>query len=298
MRLSGILAMAAPLALILATAPPARAELTEEGKRVEKALFEVMSLTDSYKEGADSYGTLAGLLEQPTIDCEVLVEQGKRAGIAPGDKLRGYPDPYLFKRAPELVCGEYAKWRLLGEAAVVLYEAQKDHGIVTSMKPGEVTGTWAMDYDAKGKACHAAIDKLATRGLASDVPVKVNGEVATVTALRATYCQGLIAWAAQFAVATDAARKAEADALRGKYTKLGAKGDRLAYLMEADRRTLYGKGCGELEPAGRVKAAVLYEVWEDDAKWTVWKTTFKNDKKVASKSKNFSKRVTSDWRCW
>ncbi len=295
MRLSGSLIVAAPLALILSTGA-ARADLTEEGKRAEKALFELMSITDNYKEGADTYGTLASLLNQPAVDCAALVEEGKKAGIAPGDKLRGYPDPYLFKRAPELVCAEYKKWRLLGEAAVLLYEAQSSHGIVRSMEPGDVTGAWAMDYDVKGKACHAGIEKLTARGLVTDVPVTVNGEVATVPALRAKYCQGLIDWAAQFAVATQAVLDAEIAALRAKY--VGAKSDRLTYLMDADRRTLYGKGCGELELKGRIKSAVLYEVWEDNAKWTVRKRTFKKDKLVRDASRDFSKFAAPTWRCW
>ena len=298
MRLSESLIVAAPLALMLATAVPARADLTAEGQRVEDALFELLSDTERYKEGVSPRGQIRGPLHQAPVDCAALVEQGVKAGIAPGDTLRGYPDPYPFKRAPELVCAEYTKWRLLAEAAALFKDAKNDHGIVRSMKPGEVTGEWAMAYDAKGKACHATVEKLVTRGLVTDVPVPVWGEVSTVATLRATYCQGLVDWAKQFAVATEAAREAEIAALRGKYATLGAKGDRLAYLMDADRRTLYGKGCGELELKGRVKAAVLYEVWEDDAKWTVWKTTFKKDKKVGSKSKNFSKHLVSDWRCW
>lgn len=300
MKLSKSVIVAAPLALILATAAPARADLTGEAKDVEDALFELLSDTERYKQSVSpdgrSRGQLRGSFQQAPVDCAALVEQGVKAGIAPGDKLRGYPDPYLFKRAPEVVCAEYTKWRLLTEAAVLLYGAQQDHGIVRSMEPGDVTGSWAMAYDVKGKECHAGIETLVARGLATDVPVKVNGEVATVAALRAKYCQGLIDWAAQFAVATQAVLDAEAAALRAKYP--GAKGDRLEYLMDADRRTVYGKGCAELELKGRIKAAVIYEVWEDNAKWTVRKRTFKKDKLVRSASRDFSKFAASTWRCW
>lgn len=298
MTLSKSVIVAAPLALILATAAPARAELTGEAKDVEDALFELLSDTNRYKDGADTYNRLAGMLRRPAVDCAALVARGAKAGIAPGDALRGYPDPYLFKRAPELVCAEYSKWRLLAEASVLLYDAQSSHGTVMSMKPGEVTAEWAMAYDVKGKECHAGIEKLSARGMVTDVPVTVNGEVATVAALRKTYCQGLIDWAAQFAVATAAVREAEIAALRGKWAKLGAKGDRLAYLMDADRRTVFGKGCAELSPKGRATSPVIYELWEDDAKWSVWKRTFKKDKLVRAASKDFSKLRSPTWRCW
>jgi hypothetical protein len=133
MKLSKSVIVAAPLALILATAAPARADLTGEAKDVEDALFELLSDTDNYKESVSpdgrSRGQIRGSFQQAPVDCAALVEQGVKAGIAPGDKLRGYPDPYLFKRAPELVCAEYTKWRLLGRSrGAALWSAAKITG--------------------------------------------------------------------------------------------------------------------------------------------------------------------------
>ncbi len=43
---------------------------------------------------------------------------------------------------------------------------------------------------------------------------------------------------------------------------------------------------------------MIYEVWEDNAKWTVRKRTFKKDKLVRSASRDFSKFAAPTWRCW
>ena len=90
---------------------------------------------------------------------------------------------------------------------------------------------------------------------------------------------------------------AETAEIRDRWAKLGGKGERLTYLMDKDNIILLGKNCRAVDGKARIKAAVFYQVNEDDSYWYVYKTVFKKDKLVSTDSRQYNK-ITQRWRCW
>lgn len=238
MRLS-VLSSAVALCA-LAHVAPARAELDEAGREIQLALIQFQSAV----QDAQAQGTvIAHYFDKSVDDCLAVVAAGQKLGIAPTQVMDGIPESYLFKRAAQK-CEEYGAWKKVIEAGVAVADAKTRFGIAQTMKPGDVSGDWAKEYGAVGAKCLVDLDRMAKAGLNMDLKLPVGSDdPESMSEVRTKYCQGLVDWAKQFAVATEAARAEAEAALRAKYTKYGIGGDRLKLLMDLDNIYIFGRGC-------------------------------------------------------
>ena len=253
--------------------------------------LERLALIDRQLERVHQRGELDALPE--VADCRAAVKAGAAAGIKASTAL---PDrATTFGRAGAL-CDDLAVWHRLRAVREQIAPALT---IATTYAPlASADRDLLRVYLPQAEACVQAIDRALAAGLPAgraflpaenlDRPMTLPEQRALCVELRDR------GGTAKAQVAADA--KAAEAALRAKWTKLGAKGARLTYLMKVDHLIVLGKDCRELTPTQRVKAAVFYQVNEDAAAWHVWKTTFPGGKQ-RDQVKAFNK-LTQRWRCW
>lgn len=234
--------------------------------------------------------------------CRAAVKDGTAAGLRPTDSFDTEAGPVLWKQAGA-TCDEYARllpMRGAIEAVAPLYNTI----VIIRGTDGEgianMRGDAYREHVQTAKACVQAVDRQVKAGAPADVTFAPNGNEqdprVSLADVRAQ-CQAFVGRGGELAAADDAAVAAAAAALRAKYTKLGATGDRLTYLMESDQRLyVMGRGCKLLDAAARVKAPVLYEMQEGDTYWVVYKMVWKKDRLVSTRERRFGKAGGS-WSC-
>ncbi len=274
----------AVLAVLAGLTAPAQAEPAADA-------LARLALIDLQVERAHQRGELDALPE--VADCRAAVKAGAAAGVKASTAL---PDrATTFGRAGAL-CDDLAVWHRLRAVREQIAPALTI--AVTYAPLASADRDLLRVYLPQAEACLKAIDGALAAGLPAgraflpadnlDRPMTLPEQRAVCVELRDR------GGTAKAQVAAEA--KAAEAALRAKWTKLGATGARLAYLMKVDHLIVLGKDCRELTPKQRVKAAVFYQVNEDAAAWHVWKTTFPGGKQ-RDQVKAFDK-LTQRWRCW
>jgi hypothetical protein len=230
---------------------------------------------------------------RPASECTAAVKKGTDAGLTATDTFQdGEGNSVLWKRAAD-ACAQYAKLQALAttidtiqpQLQTIAAYAEPDGSPIKS-----VTGDAYRDTVKTAQTCVDNIDKAIKAGVVADVAFAPNGnqsdKLLTLNEAHAK-CKTYIDWGTKAAVADDK-RQAEATAaLKAKWSKLGASGDRLAYLIANGHHIILGKGCKELSDKAKTTSSVFYEVYSDDSSWIVYKTQWKKHKKTGSSDRRF-----------
>ncbi len=230
---------------------------------------------------------------QVVADCRTALAAANKTGIKPTDMVEIWGEKKLW-RGVQKMCDELAT----ALPFVPLAEKAGD-GIGKAVHPYD-DPDWRRISVAPITAALAELDKAIAAGVPTDVKFTVgdtNNEVVTTIAEARAAALVQIDLGKKADIAIKAKADAETAEIRDRWVKLGAKGDRVKFLMDADNIILLGKNCRELGEAARIKAPVFYQVNEDDTFWWVWKTTFKKDKLVRTDHRKYNK-LTQRWRCW
>jgi hypothetical protein len=280
----GILAL---LVLSLPTLAHADDEDAARAAQLDMAIF-------AYRVwDATNNGMFGNNFALPASDCTAAVKRGNDAGLKASDTIddgMGHVTPW--KKAAD-ICATYAQYQTLN-ATIDLIHPQLQT-IEAYVEPDgtpirSVTADAYRETVKDAKLCVENVDKAIKAGIAADVKFAPNGNIhdtpISLNEVR-TKCKNYIDFGNQAADA-DEKRQAEATAeLKAKWSKLGASGDRLKYLIENGHHIILGKGCRELSDKAKVTSSVFYEVYSDDTSWTVYKTTWKKHKKGSSSDRRF-----------
>lgn len=230
---------------------------------------------------------------QAVADCRTALAAANKTGIKPTDMVEIYGKKQLW-RGVQKMCDEIAT-----ALPFVTLAKNAEQGIWDAMNPSE-DPYWMRNAVATIKVALAECDKAVAAGAPTNRKFTSGGQnmevVATIDEIRAAG-QALIAKGEKAGADIEAKADAETAEIRDRWVKLGAKGDRVKFLMDADNIILLGKNCRSVDGKARIKAPVFYQVNEDDSYWYVWKTVFKKDKLVSTVSRQYNK-LTQRWRCW
>lgn len=288
---SGVLA-AVIAALAISHAAPARADDPASIRQANRDV--VVGFAARLREVGT--GQFVYVTDDPAL-CRAAIKDGTAAGLKPTDTFDGAAGPVLWKNAAG-VCDEYA--RVFPLRAVIDAVGQQVALVNNLRTTSGFSGDGLRAQAGAMAACAATIDKALAAGAPADVKFSpqhnANDERVTLTEARAR-CAEFAKFGEGEAKNLDAAAAAELKVIHDKYAKLGITGDRLKYLTQYDDHIILGKNCKELSLKAKKTSAVFYEVSEDDAKWTVYKTQYKKDKQVKYSSRDYSK-LTSQWKCW
>lgn len=231
--------------------------------------------------------------DQTVADCRTALAAANKTGIKPTDMVEILGKKQLW-RSVQKICDELATalpFRALAQKA--------EQGIKAGIEP------YADPYAQRAflddvEVALVELDKAIAAGLPTDRKFTVgstNSEV--VTTIAEARAAVLVQIEAGKKATADIQAKADAETaeIRDRWAKLGGKGERLTYLMDKDNIILLGKNCRAVDGKARIKAAVFYQVNEDDSYWYVYKTVFKKDKLVSTDSRQYNK-ITQRWRCW
>jgi hypothetical protein len=272
---------------VLALAPrAAHADLDDAQRAVVLELYQYL---DSIEYAHNDGDRAADRFTHTTADCNAVIVKAQQAGVAPTEAIDGPNGTrFLFKRAGEK-CAEYGRWKLMVDTAVVIAVAQQRLGITKSIDVGEVTGEFTKPYAAAGQACVKAVDAALAAGAPADAKIKVGNEEVTLAEGKTKWCEPVIAWAGQFAAATDKARADAAAALEAKYTKYGIGGDRLAWFTEYDDTSWRVPGCEVEDDIKKLKKAPVLFQWleNSDGSIDLRKLLFKGDKLIKRTDRTF-----------
>ncbi len=280
-------------ALLIVTLAPRVAAADERKLEVFHALRPFISAVESAKESGDFGG-----FGDDVAACRGAVDDGTAAGYQALDR---FSDRLLWKQVAT-ICDEYAR---LSRVKIAIDEVMPAFEEMSTMRGAfKTTNAWPSGVYRRAidnaKQCIAVVDRVLEQGAPADVTFWSKRDrpdvLITLPEVR-TQCRGFLAMAEKGVVALEAAEAAAAAAVRGKYTRLGITGDRLKYLVEADRRIVMGKGCRELALEAKKQAAVLYEMAEGETYWVVYKMAFKGDKLVKTTERRFSKLTSNGWSC-
>lgn len=231
--------------------------------------------------------------EQAVADCRTALAAANKTGIKPTDTVEFYGTKQLW-RGVQKMCDELAT----GLPFVALAE-KAGEGIKMAVDPYD-DPYWRRNAVAPITAALAELDKAIAAGVPTDVKFTVgNTNNEAVTTIAEARAAALVQIDLGKKAGADIEAKADAETaeIRDRWVKLGAKGDRVKFLMDADNIILLGKNCRSVDGKARIKAPVFYQVNEDDSYWYVWKTVFKKDKLVSTVSRQYNK-LTQRWRCW
>jgi hypothetical protein len=231
--------------------------------------------------------------DQTVADCRTALAAANKTGIKPTDMVEIYGKKQLW-RGVQKMCDEIAT-----ALPFVTLAKNAEQGIWDAMNPVD-NEYWMRNAVATIKVALAESDKAVAAGAPTNRKFISGGQnmevVATIDEIRAAG-QALIAKGEKADADIKAKAEAETAEIRDRWAKLGGKGERLTYLMDKDNIILLGKNCRAVDGKARIKAAVFYQVNEDDTYWYVWKTVFKKDKLVSTDSRQYNK-ITQRWRCW
>ena len=283
--------------VLLAALAPRQAAADDDGKlKAFFALRPFSSAVDSAKLAGDFSG-----FGDDVATCRAAVAAGTAAGYQPLDPYITGSGTVLWKNIGT-ICDEYARLTPVKDAVDKVRPLFAE--MVTMRNSFKDVGSWPSGVYRtaieNGQKCIAEVDGVVKAGAPVDVKFSPNGNAATPTVTFAeakTQCRDFVTMAEKAVVGIEAGEVAAAAAIRGKYTKVGISGDRLKYLIEANNRIVMGKGCKELDLAGKKKSAVLYEMAEAATYWVVYKMTFKGDNLVSTTEKRFNRLTSNGWRC-
>ena len=101
-------------------------------------------------------------------------------------------------------------------------------------------------------------------------------------------CKPPVDMIAKYGKDPESMERARAEEKAAPYKAVGAKGDRLALLIDHIDYAMYGVGGGELTTPKQLKAAnIIFEVLHGDDGWTVRRYLFKGDKLVSTTSQGY-----------
>lgn len=235
--------------------------------------------------------------DDPAV-CTQAIETATGLGVKPSDTYYDRTGEVLWKHAPK-ICAEYARLHPLRAAIDAIKDPLAAVRIYTGPdgKPDPSIAASAFRQVVEtAKACVATADKLIAAGVPSDVkfsPADSEGDPAAVTLTEArAACHQFIDWGGKAAVADDERVAAAYAAAVAKWKQLGFAGDRLEYVVGWGDHSIYGKGCGELSVKQLKTASAYFQISEDDTTWTVYKTSFKKNKKVGYVVRKYGKAGT------
>lgn len=237
---------------------PAHADLSKEGKEVEREMFKYVLYTfyaksEGHRDADEFKDDVAG--------CYATVERGVKLGIEPDETMDGARnEQYLFKSA-KAQCAEYEKWQHTIRAISKVKATVSLFSAAAGLNDGFMHGDNAVQLAKPGVDCLAEVNAHIAAGADGNVTTNFdgNGDM-TLIAGRDKFCQGLADWGAKYAVSTEAKIKGDKAAVEAKYTKVGISGDKLRIAIANDTG-IWGPGCKLLEDPKRIaKAGVLYEI--------------------------------------
>jgi hypothetical protein len=250
------------------------------------------------REGVDG----AGLFAEDPKGCTDAIAQAEKLGVAKTETVLAMEN-FPFRKAAEK-CERYAKLKTLSTAFEAIKKARITNNIITGMKAGDDgTTSWSQEGVSVGKACVAAINDAEAKGAIMDVIIHSTSPELNATDNRA-WCEDLAKRAAALAGESASADEAIAKKARERYTKFGASGDKLDWLLYYDKDgsgfTWYVAGCKPTDdPKTLVKSKVLTQLWEnDDGSMRVRKLTFKGNKKLKDTEREFAARDKSKAYAW
>jgi hypothetical protein len=228
------------------------------------------------------------------------VAAGTAAGISGTDSVVLGSQTVLWKRAGT-VCDAYAPLFPLSQVLPKVQPALDAIGVaIHPLRPEDPEVITLMSKDPSVVACVKNIDDAVAAGARVDIgflpKMRVGGGLVTLKEAREV-CEAFMAKSAGIAKEYEATVAADAAALRAKWAKLGAAGQRLDFLIDRDNSILFGKGCQEIEGKARARSSVFYQMSEDDSFWWVYKTTFSKNKLKGEAVRKYNK-LTQTWRCW
>jgi hypothetical protein len=234
--------------------------------------------------------------------CTAAIAAAEKLGVAKTETVYSQEN-FPFRKAAEH-CERYAKLKTLSEAFPAISKARDGGRIINGMKPGDAgTTMWTEEGAIRGKACVAAINDAEAKGAIMDLVIHSTQPEMTAADTR-TWCEDLIKRAAALNGESASADAAIAKKARERYTKFGAAGDKLEWLLTYDPsgkgHNWYVAGCKTSDdPKTLVKAKLLAQLWEmDDGGLRVRKLTFKGNKKVNDQERTYGPNEKSKAYAW
>lgn len=234
--------------------------------------------------------------------CTDAIAQAEKLGASKTDTVYA-SENFPFRKAAEH-CERYAMLKILSEAFPAIKEARSDANHLDGAAGGEGTTRFAGFAVESGTKCVKALDEAEKNGGSMDVIIKyATDKDMTGTQVRA-WCQDLIKRAAALQGESASADAAGKKAAQARYTKWGAAGDKLEWLLRVDPR---GEGrywalsprCERTDDAKKqVKAKVLIQWYDNaDGTFTIHKLTFKGNKLAKEQTRSFEKRSQAQAFC-
>ena len=224
--------------------------------------------------------------------CLELVDKGEQLGIPADRKLDGGDGrTYLFRDAGAL-CRKFGSY----QATVrVLIETENQKYILEqpSKPPGEITAEGAHGYAESARKVIATLDAAVATGADPNIVVDRFGVRESIATRKADF-QKVVDWAAGYAVATEKVIAGKKAAVKERYARFGAAGDKLEWLLYYDPdgtgSTWYvPPSCkGVDDPRALAKAKVLIR-WtvDDDGTQHLRRLQFKGNKLVKDTERSF-----------
>ncbi len=286
--------LAIPFVLSVTSAGVARADDDDRKRELINKLttFDFVVYNFEFQDGINAEPGFAA----EAAACTAIVDQLKDLGVPPTEVLYGKKE-FLFRKAPEK-CERYGKIRTLVLTFPKIKEATQSASQLGDAKPGESGATrFAGNMVTTGAACVATINDAEAKGAPMDVAIKhvFYGKDLTAAEVR-TWCEEAGKKAAALQGASAGADADKKKAARERYTKHGAAGDKLEWLLHYDQEgkgsEWYLSGCKtSSDPKTLAKAKVLI-VWmvasvNGDGSHSLRKLTFKGNKLVKDQEKSW-----------
>jgi hypothetical protein len=291
------------LTFTLITAVGASAMADDAAEAKSKALAKIAEYDNNVLEylkregleGASRFGA-------DPAGCTAAIAEAEKLGAAKTDTVNSM-ESFPFRKAAEH-CERYAKLKTLTAAFPAIIEARQDANHLDGAAGGEGTTRFAGFAVDSGTKCVKALDEAEKNGAAMDVIIKYATDKDLTGAEVRTWCADMIKRAAALQGESASADAANATKTRERYTKFGAAGDKLEWLLRVDPR---GEGkywalsprCERTDDAKKqVKAKVLIQWYDNaDGTFTIHKLTFKGNKLVKEQTRSFEKRSQAQAFC-
>ncbi len=294
------LALAVTLAIPLAAAGVAHADDAAKQALINQLTSFDFAVADFTKDDGGIHA--APKFHAAPAVCTETVAKLQALGVGPTETIFGATQ-WLFRKAPEK-CERYAAVHALTRAFPQVQEALQKHMIMAGLPAGDQGATmWAGEAAKAGQACAAALDDAAAKGADMELVFPVAFNDKRSGAQLRTWCgelAGLARAKEQKSADADAEKKKRA---RERYTRHGAAGDRLEWLLYYDAdgrgRIWHLKGCKTSEdPKVLARAPVLISWFiHPDGTHALRKLTFKGNKLVSDKEQMFDTRAKASRYC-
>lgn len=307
--------LACAFVMLLAIPGTALADAESDRKRTMDWVEDVVASAGRGTYDLQRKGTFADVKQMPQPGkCLEAVKEAKAKGVKGTDMMLSYHfETYPGKAGGAVAPDVGNSWTLaFSKADSICADYEELRGLVDAVAPlvsywGEVSATkeGPEDYDSrvvvdgqfekyveKGKACKAEVAKVVAGGAPRDVAVSFHGtESLTLDQFETKVCQAYIDWGTMMGVEVKKRKDAKLAALEAEYKKAGAKGDKLAWLVDRGPGIdgWYVKGCKEPK---NLKALVKASVWfqwfyPPDGGHTIRRIQFKGNKQVKVTEKTY-----------